>query len=257
MTHKKRILLIILAAILALLILVCYQQQNNLKALWLYLTTDSETVSQQMEENRVELQEKLEKENSVTIKAPSREDNEALLNGQVSAEDVKAAIGIPQTPKATDSSKPTESKQPSAVTTSSSTVSDKSDAQPQTSTSEPPKPPEKTADEIVNECVAELYACQVDLMAKLGGMKQTYLNRWNKLPVSQRTSAKKIELGMEGLNQCYSLEVTVDGQVQGILNKYKPQLKEIGADTSVLDSLWDYYCQVKASEKAYYLDKYL
>ncbi len=257
MTHKKRILLIILAAILALLILVCYQQQNNLKALWIYLTTDSETVSRQMEENRAELQQKLEQENSVTIKAPSREDNEALLNGQVSAEEVKEAIGIPQTTKVTEPPKQTDAKQTSAVQTASSAVTDKSDTATQTSTSEPPKPPEKTADEIVNECVAELYACQVDLMAKLGGMKQTYLNRWNKLPASQRTNSKKIELGMEGLNQCYSLEVTVDGQVQGILDKYEPQLKEIGADTSVLDSLWDYYCQVKASEKAYYLDKYL
>ncbi len=256
MIHRKQILFIVLATILSLLILIAYQQRNNLKALWIYLTMDSTTVSQQIDESREQLQEKLEKENSVTIKAPSREDNEALLNGKVSPEEVKQAIGIPKIPQNADDS---ESKQTTPKTTTTTTTSKNNGTTGTTSstTSEIPKPPEKTADDIVNECVAELYACQVDLMGQLGKMKQTYSAKWSQLPPSQRTNKKKIELGMEGLNQCYGLEIDIDNKVQGILDKYEPKLKEIGADTDVLDTLWDYYCEVKASEKAYYLDKYL
>lgn len=66
-----------------------------------------------------------------------------------------------------------------------------------------------------------------------------------------------MEIGFDGLEKCYDLEVAIDEQVKGILDGYRIELEELNADTSVLDDLWKYYCEKKASEKAYYMDKYL
>ena len=115
----------------------------------------------------------------------------------------------------------------------------------------------KTAEDLINDCVAELYACKVDLMATLGGMKQNLLDQWKALPKHERTSAKRTELGMAALEICYEMEVTTDEQVEAILDKYRPLVKEAGGDMSVFGTLWKYYSEEKASEKAYYMNKYL
>lgn len=114
-----------------------------------------------------------------------------------------------------------------------------------------------TAQSVLERCVQELYDCEIDLMTRLGTMKQAAIDDWNALPVSQRTKTKKLEIGYRGLDACYKLEVEIDTQVQEILAKYRTELESIHADTVPLDTLWEYYCEEKASTKAYYLNKYL
>ncbi len=218
MKRKKRSILIAAVVLLILLAALVVWQWSNLQAFYLYLTMDESTIAQQMEDTRQEHHETLKKEYTVTVKPPSLEQSNDLLDGKASAEEVKENLGILQ---------------------------------------QSPQPAKKTAEELTNECVAELYALKVDVMAKLGTMKQELLNRWNALSPQQRTQEKKLELGYEGLDACYDYEVEVNKQVRAILEKYRPLLKDIGADTGVLDTLWKYYCEEKASEKAFYLDKYL
>ncbi len=121
---------------------------------------------------------------------------------------------------------------------------------------EKPKP-SKTAQQIVNECVAELYACKIDVMASLGDIKKEMLDIWKALSPEERTYDRKMKIGLDGLEKCYDYEVEVDSKVQSILSKYRKELSAIGADTKVLDTLWQYYCEEKAFEKAYYINKYL
>lgn len=204
--------------VLAVLVgLVCWQY-DNLQALWLYVTMDEETVSRQVEQVRGQHHEALEQQHAVTVKPPSLEQSNDLLDGKVTPEEVKESLGITTTQA---------------------------------------QPAGKSAEDLVNECVAELYALKVDVMAELGTMKQELLDEWKALPAAKRTREKKLELGYAGLDECYDFAVEVDRQVKAILDKYRPLLEEMGADTGVLDTLWEYYCEEKASEKAYYLNKYL
>lgn len=219
MKKKTRIFLLIPAVVLALLAALAWWQRGNIKALYLYLTQDEEAVTQQMEATRQEHQQALESSHAVTVRPPDRQQSDDLLDGKVSPEEVKQQLGIPSAPAAAA--------------------------------------PQKTAEELVNDCVAELYACKVDLMATLGGMKQNLLDQWKALPAYQRTLEKRTELGMAALEECYKMEVTTDEQVEAILDKYRPLLKQVNGDLSVLDDLWRYYCEEKASEKAYYMNKYL
>ena len=112
-------------------------------------------------------------------------------------------------------------------------------------------------EDIVSQCVAELYAYKAEVMGYLGGLKQSAIDQWNALSKSQRTAAKKSEIMMDGVSKCYSHEAVVDGRVQEILNVYREKMKSIGEDTAPIDILWNYYCDEKEAEKAYYFDQYL
>lgn len=220
MKKATKIFLLILLVLLMLLAVFCWWQRSNIQALYLYLTMDEEEIIQQMENVRNDHQDILEREHSVVVRAPDRQQSDDLLDGKVSPEEVKAQLGITSAPTTTE-------------------------------------PAKKTPEELLNACVAELYACKVDLMATLGGMKQALLDQWIALPPESRTIARRTEMGMAALEECYELEVVVDEQVEDILDKYRPLLTEAGGDVMVLDTLWVQYCEEKASEKAYYLNKYL
>jgi len=233
---------------------VAVWQKENLKALYTYLTNDSQSISQNLEDKRQQQQEALNKDYNVTVQAPSTEQSDDLLEGKVDPEEVKESLGLKQE---------TEKKPAHEETPDKSGQAEAPDrAQQPEQPVQPPqvpeeKDPQQEIEALVNQCVAELYACEVDLMAQLGVMKQAALDEWRALPEEQRTKEKKLEIGFAGLEKCYDLEVVIDDKVEGILEKYRVQIKELGGDTAVLDDLWKYYCEKKAAEKAYYMDKYL
>ncbi len=222
MKKQKKILWVLLSVLLVLVLIVAglaLWQRNNLQALYLYATTNEEQMAQLLEEKQHAHEENLRQQIELTVTAPSREQTDALISGGATAEEIKENLGLPQI-----------------------------------ETSEERAP---TRDELINACMAELYACEVDLMAYLGTMYDEMLVQWKALPPQERTQAKKVELGTAALNRCYELEVEVDAQVQGILDKYKPRLEEIGSDTKIMDDLWIYYCDKKAAEKAYWMNKHM
>jgi len=219
MKKRKRIGLWILLALLIVFGALAFLQRENIRAAIRYLQTDEVSSAQQITENRDKLQSELKDQYHLTVTAPTMEQSDALLEGTLTPDEVKKTLGMPQ-------------KQQEQIST-------------------------KTAQMIVDECTAELYACEVDLLARLGTMKQKAVDEWTLLPKEQQTATKKREIGFAGLRQCYSLEVEIDSQVKLILEKYRIQMKEINGDISVFDTLWEYYCEEKASTKAYYLNKYL
>ena len=221
MKRGKKLLCLLLALLLLGLGALAWWQRDNLKALYQAKTTDAETILQESAAQLETHQKELEQYN-VVIKAPTQEEKDELLSG----ENVK-------TPEQKE------------------TMPEEIPAEQQPAVEQP------TAQSILDRCVQELYDCEIDLMARLGTMKQTALDEWRALPASQRTKTKKLEIGRRGLSACYDLEVEIDAQVKGILAKYRAELESIDADTAPLDTLWKYYCEEKASTKAYYLNKYL
>ena len=245
MKRWKKILLVVLLVLTVTLGGLCIWQWGNTQALYAAATKDPDTLLQDMEHSRQELEESL-KDHDVEVSAPTLQQNEALLNGEVTADEVKEQLGL------------TQGNQNTQQDNQESSASQGSTSSPQPSQSQQPGNSQaSTAQALVNACVAELYSCQIDLMSYLGQLKQDALAQWNSLSDDQRTSAKLREIGLAGLEKCYHLEVSADNQVKDILAHYRAELESIGADTSVLDTLWEYYCNEKASQKAYYINKYL
>ena len=236
----KKFLKILLGVFLVIVIAVAafvIWQWENVRAVYIMLTTDNETITQNLETQRLEQQKSLQEKYSVTIQAPSVAHSDALLDGTANPEEIKQELGISQELKNIDSN---EQKAPSEADASKKSENDT----------------QKQVQAWVNQCVAELYACEVDLMAVLGGMKKKAIAQWNSLDHDTRTMDDLRAIGFAGLNECYDMEVRVDRQVKDILAKYRAKLKEVGADTSVFDTMWTQYCNKKANQKAYYLNKY-
>jgi hypothetical protein len=186
----------------------------------------------------------------VVISAPSAEQNTALIDGTLSADDVKQSLGLTGT-----SSKDTESGEEGRENNSTEDTEEPEGTAISAGTTE--SGGEVTAQDLMNQCVAELYSYQIDLEVQLGQMKQNALAQWSALSSEERTAAKKQEIGLSGLSKCYALESSTDAAVKGMLQSYRTQFEEIGADSSQLDQLWTYYCEEKESLKAFYLNKYL
>lgn len=219
MKRWKKILLGVSAVLILAILAVGIWQRNNLQAVYTFMTQDSQTIAESLERQRVEHQQAIQEQVPITVVPPSTQQSDAILSGQVTPEQVKEELGI---------------------TARLDTAGN-----------------EQSAEELVDSCVAELYASKVDIMAELGALKNAAVAQWNGLSAEERTDAKMREIGMAGLEDCYDLEVVVDNQVQEILARYRTKLERIGADTGILDTLWKYYCDEKASEKAYYLDQYM
>lgn len=198
-------------------------QRENIRALYKVLTTDSETIAQDLEQVRQDHLKELEEAAHVAIRVQpvTTQQSEDLLNGKVTVEEVQQQMGyVPQDPEQTVT-------QPSGK------------------------------EDIINQCIAELYAYKAEVMGYLGGLKQTAIGEWNALQPSQRTAVKKAEIISAGIGKCYNYEATVDGKVQEILARYRPKLTELGEDTAPIDILWKQYCDEKEAEKSYYFDQYV
>ena len=225
----KKIVLIVLAALIVIIGALALWQRNNLKAIHAALSQDREALAQNVQKKADEHQEAMES-SGVIVTPPSVQQTEDLLDGKVTADEVKEALGIVALPASEEGAvKPDDA----------------------------PATPTLSVEELLNRCVAELYSYQIDLMAQLGEMKQAALDQWTALPAEERTSLRKQEIGMEGLRQCYALEAETDAAVKEILARYQKQFSQIGADTGTLDQLWTYYCEEKEAQKAFYLNKYL
>ncbi|MBP3634635.1 MAG: hypothetical protein J6J43_08705 [Oscillospiraceae bacterium] len=217
----KKVILIVLAVLILLLGGLYLWQRENIHALIKVFVSDSQVIADELDSKRAEHHEAMEEAagGELTVKPVTTEQGRDLIDGKVTADEVKDAMGVAQ---------PTETE---AVGI--------------------------TKQNLVDQCVAELYAYKVDVMAYLGGLKQAAIDQWNGLEKSQRTSAKKMEISMDGLRKCYAYEAQVDGRVQEILASYRAKMAEIGEDSKPIDDLWYFYCDEKEAEKAYYFDRYL
>lgn len=278
MKQWKKVGICVIPVVLVIALGLTVWQWENFKTVCTVLLDDSKAISRKMGETQHKQKENLGEAYHITVLPPSIAQSNALLNGKTSPEEVKDSLGISrviqtipeQEEGGADSPQPAQTQQPAKpkvepTKTPGAKLPEEPEAEgPETPEAKPPEEPELTEEErknqietLVNQCVAELYACEVDLMAVLGEMKQAAKAEWYGLKPKERTREKKMEIGFAGLDKCYELEVQVDEQVTEILERYRGPLEELKADMTVLEELWRYYCDKKASQKAYYLEKYL
>ena len=219
------IILLIIAILLAALVI---WQRENIIAVYTAMTKNSEEISKEIEKSQKNQYERMQEEYKIDVKPIDAAQTQDLLNGKADPEKLKEEMGITVQLKNEGTSPP------------SSQANKK-----------------EQINNLLNKCSAEMYACEIDLMTKLGGMKQAALDKWFAIPKEERKKNKLIQIGLSGLEECYELELSADRKIKEIMAKYKPQLKELGADTKVIDDMWKLYCDKKAGQKAYYLNKYI
>ena len=195
MKKKRRsgcvVLLVIVLLILALLIGLAVWQRENLKALYISFTKDSEDITQELEDTRNQQQAALENKYEITVTPPDMQQTDDLLNGLLTPEEVKDALGLPQStpmPQPEETPQPETTPQPGQPTPAPTpTPTPTPVPTPEPGLSQEEK--QKLANDLVNQCVGELYACEVDLMARLGEMNSAAVAVWLALPKEERSQA--------------------------------------------------------------------
>lgn len=238
MKHFKRALGILALIVVIGVASVTIWQWDNIHAFYVAVTNDTESIGKKLEETRKKNEQTLQ-EYHIDVTAPSLEQTEALLYGQLTPEEVKESLSLNSIIEESENTTNTTESSNSGSTDAENTQSS-----------------EEEAIRLVNACTAELYACQVDLMADLGALYSDTQARWIALGDGRNATTKQ-QFIAEGLQQCSAIEASTDAMVQGILDKYRAELDAIDADDSALDQLWNIYTEEKNSQKAYYLSQYM
>ena len=215
----KKIIKAILLLILLAAIAFAIWQRENLKVLWQTAFSDPEVIGQELEKVSADTEQKLREEYQIEIPQFTREQTEQLLDGTKTEQEILQELGIEQEKAA--ASTPTD---PSGI---------------------------------VEKYTALLYAYRVELMGKLGGLKQQFINRWNALPAEERNASGKSKFIADALHEGYAAESESDSRVKALLDQMEQELKAIGADTAIRDTLWKQYNAEKAAEKSKYLENYI
>jgi len=250
----KKVALMAVLLLFAAAIAVCgrfaLKHRDNLKAIYAAKTESTESIVEKAEKSKRE-QETLLRENDVQVAPPNLEQLESLINGTSTSDEVKAELGLDTK---TGPAKPAG--QETAPGDGETATALPEQPEPQ----EPPEPPEQRQARIrdlIDRCVKELYAYEVELMADLGVLKQMAIDEYTALPEEERTKEAKTKIGFKYLDVCYEMEVESDKQVKGILDRLRGDLESLDADTEIADTLWLHYCDEKSTAKEYYLNKYL
>lgn len=225
-----RVLLVVLIAAAIAVSVFLFRQWDNVKSIYGAKTNSTEEIVRRAELSKKMQVTVLEKE-QIYIVPPSLDQVDDLIDGKTTSDQVKTEIGVGVEPV-----RSTSVQSPGALTE---------------------KQREEMAKQRLEESVKELYAYEVDLMASLGELKQEAIDEYRALPQERHTQDSKIKIGYKLLNKCYDLEEESDRRVKEIIDALRDDLKALGAEADVADTLWQHYCDEKATAKEYYLSKYL
>lgn len=222
-------LIVLIAAAIAISAFVI-RQWSNVKTIYEAKTNSTETIIRRAEESKT-LQRALLVEKEIEVVPPSLDQLDSIIDGKTTPEEVKVETGIGAEPVQS-------SRVQSALALTEEQRKEKARSR-------------------TEESVKELYSYELDLMASLGELKQQALDELRALPKEQQTKKAKVKLGYRYLDLCYELEAESDRKVKEILDALREDLKLLGGDESVADTLWESYCDEKATAKQYYLSKYM
>lgn len=182
--------------------------------------------------------------NNLPQASPSTPDGNVSEYSPDPAQTAKPANTEPQTskPPASDpSASIPPSQTPSPVKPSGTGSSEASDAD------------SKQSDKIISKYVAKLYLYKAEYIAKLGKLEQSAKDEYLALPEDKRTESEKSRILLSKISEASALEKVCDSQVNALLSDMKKELKECGADLSIIDVIKKAYTEEKALKKAYYL----
>ena len=223
MKSWTRVLCLFLAALILAAADFGIWQRDNLSPIIMGRLFSKEKLENRMQ-NLLEEQEKELASKGVTVKGFTKSEIRKMLRGELDEKAAKELLKKKQ--QANDAkTKPAETK----------TVSDS-----------------PSAEAVLNECMARLYAYEGQLYSELGAAWQDAVNAWSSTPIAQRTSAVKNQIKSESINRCYNMEVTADNRVSDILAEYREKIVAAGGNASDVDALWSVYCAKKSAVKAYY-----
>lgn len=221
-TWKKVVLGIVLTLVIAISAIVIWQWEN-ISALYIFITSSGEEITQMAQESHQTKEEVLSKYDGITVSDLTPEQENAIISGEMTVEE--------------------------AVETIEKSDKKEQTAKPQTAQ----KPTVSKETEIVNRYLKQIYALKAEFLGKLSNIKDEAQAEFYKHPMEERTQANKTKAITDKVIECYELENQCDIKIDKLLKSLKSELQAIGADTSIVEEIRKAYKDEKSVKKAYYI----
>ncbi len=270
--HKNRVLKYILIALLIIVVLIglfIAMNYKNVVAFYKGLTTDSGTLSQQLEQNKKDTADALvnsglniseEDLNKINDGSLSKEEiSNVLLNSMGKTEDVSQS-GAEQNQPETG-----QQNEPSIEIEKNEDVSDVTGKDNQKVTEQEKLPEQEKDEKILSEqeynkkladLVAQVYVIQANFNATLNAFESRIISEYKALPAEQRTASTKAKIVSDNMAYVVGLEAQCDAQIKEVTDALTKLMTENNKDTSLVDSINKAYQNEKELKKAYYISLY-
>lgn len=231
---------IIAVAVVAVIAMawLCVTQKNNLKALYLAITSNAQTLEQKQEEQDKKQEDLLGQYGLVkpdTSQLQGPEETGAVTDHS------------PAAPAQPEGSLPTESDPAAGQNTQPSQTTD----QPPAAT--PSGTPDQETDQLQEQLqgyINQLYQVQDRYQQFLNDMVESTKKEFWSLPKDQQVQENKLEIVQSKVNDLIEQENACDAEVDAILDNIQSVLEQQGRSTDLVNEIRTYYEETKANWKA-------
>lgn len=223
----KRILLILLAVFVVGLTSVAVWQRNNISALVKSATSTDEELAEKLDKSKQDLENDLKEKYSSIVSDFTAEEEKLIMKGELSFD---AAV--------------------EKLNNKYSSLRENSNAKSENNLS---TELDEKADELIGDKVIELYSLKAYYLGQLGQLEATVRREYGALPEAKKNLIGKKELAAKHIGTANALLSQCDAKVSELLSALQSDLRDIGADTSIIKTIRDAYENEKALKKAYYL----
>ncbi|MGD9569977.1 MAG: hypothetical protein AB7V48_16975 [Sedimentibacter sp.] len=232
-----------------------YWQYDNIAALINGLNNTSDELAEKMDTNRANLKSEVEKYVSEPITDISAEDEQKLVKGEMTVEDIADKYNLPlDYMKDSDVENDETNSNPDAENNETNNIPvEQTDIQ---EVSEDIQSDTKAIDKAISEGVSKMYALKAKFVNKLGEVERKVYDEYTSLPKEEQNKESKYKIIMSNLEYVAQLEQKCDDDVAKVLDDLEAELIELKGDTEIIKVLKDAYKQEKEIKKSYYLSLY-
>lgn len=254
MKKPTKILLTFLLITIASIGALIYLQQDNLSAIINSMKYSPEDIAIQLDTNREKLKSEVEKYTAKSINDITAEDEQKLLNGKLSLEEVADKYNLPiEYMVENDESENVEDINKQNIIPENDKEIE-SDSNKITTSNKQPNTDE--INDVISESISKMYALKAKYVNKLGELEREVYKTYTSLPKEKQNKDNKYNIIMENMEYAADLEEKCDNEVYEVISELKTELNKLSGDTEIINILEDAYEEEKELKKSYYLSLY-
>ncbi len=249
---KISIILLITAVIISAL---CIWQRNNIKAVYIFLTTDSESVEKLLEENKKALDDKIKTYSEYAPRNLTVEEEKKIASGELSMEEAaKLLLEGTEEEKGAES----EATAPEIETEVKNEVEAEKPADKnvteKNNTAEQIAENKKKEGEIIRNYTAQFYSMKAYYIGQLSQIEAQAKKDYSAMSAEEKNNLSKTAFVNKYMGYATALQSECDTKVNSLLKSMKTELKAVNGDISIIDVIQQAYSDEKAARKAYYMN---
>ena len=219
MKRWKVVLLSIIGVLVLALVSIIIWQFDNICAVVKAFTSTSEQIALEMNDTKKKLENDLKNQNFDVVSDFSAEEEKQIIKGELTVEEAVAGLN---------------DRYKNSMNNASNTNN-------------------PLANKLIGEKTVELYSLKAYYLGQLGQMEKTVKSEYAALPVEKKNLLGKKDIVNRHMSTALGLMNQCDAKVEEILAELKAGLENLGADTSIIQTIRKAYEGEKNLKKAYYL----